>query len=328
MNVWTDLPRPFLVLAPLEGVADTVFRQIVASSVKPDLFVTEFTSADGYLSPGRFAVAENFRFTDIEKPILAQIWGKNPDTMRRTAKELAGMGFAGIDLNMGCPDRTVVGHGCGAALINTPDVVKAVIQAVKDGIKDAGRVLPVSVKTRIGFKTITTDTWLSFLLEQGIDALSVHGRTAAELSKVPAHWDEIGKAVSIRDRMKVPTVIVGNGDVRDAKDAMEKAKTYGVDGVMIGRGIFANMWAFDKSDSPHVGTPKELLDIMERHVKLFTVTWGDKKNYPILKKFFKIYVNGFRGATEWRVRFMATNTAEEALALLKELRHSALELTI
>lgn len=322
MNIWQSLPHPFLVLAPLEGVADTVFRRIVASCSKPDLFVTEFTSADGFCSAGRKAVAENFLFTPEEEPIIAQIWGKNPQTLYETAKAVSAMGFAGIDINMGCPDKTVMGHGCGAAMIEAPIVAKEVIQAVKDGIKASGNTIPVSVKTRLGVKKIITEEWISFLLEQGIDALTIHGRTAAEMSKVPAHWDEIGIAVTIRDRMKAKTAIIGNGDVTDASEAMSKAKTYGVDGVMIGRGIFNNLWAFDRSENPHVATPRELLVVMERHVKLFTEVWGEKKNYPILKKFYKIYVNGFHGATDWRVRCMATNSAAEVLAILEELKHS------
>ncbi len=308
------------MLAPLEGVADTVFRQIVASLAKPDLFVTEFTSADGFCSRGRTAVRENFMFTPMEKPIIAQIWGRNPDTIFETVKAISAMGFSGININMGCPDRNVCAHGGGAAMIDTPEVAAKVIQAAKEAINESGVELSMSVKTRIGVKRISTESWISFLLEQGIDALAIHGRTAAELSKVPAHWDEIAKAVKIRDAMNVQTVIIGNGDVRDAKEAAQKHAQYGVDGIMIGRGIFNNLWAFDRSPDPHVATPGELLDVMERHVKLFTHVWGEKKNYPILKKFYKIYVNGFHGATDWRVRAMATNNAEEILAMLQELK--------
>lgn len=310
------------MLAPLEGVADTVFRRIVASLAKPDVFVTEFTSADGFCSPGKKAVSDNFVFTPEETPITAQVWGKNPDTIYETSKIAAAMGFAGIDINMGCPDRNVMAHGGGGRMIDTPELAASAITAIKAGIKDSGVDVPVSVKTRIGTKKIITESWLTFLLEQGIDALAVHGRTVAELSKVPAHWDEIAKAVVIRDRMKVSTVIVGNGDVKDAADAMEKHKTYGVDGIMIGRGIFQNPWAFDRNTPPHVGSPSELIDVMERHIRLFDAQWGGRKHYAILKKFYKIYVNGFFGATDWRVRAMNTNSAEEALALIDELRLS------
>lgn len=322
--IWQQLPRPFLVLAPLEGVADTVFRRIVASCAKPDLFFTEFTSADGFCSPGKRAVADNFVYTPEEKPIIAQIWGKNPETLFHTAREAALMGFDGIDINMGCPDKTVMLHGGGAAMIDSPIVAAAAIQAIKDGIKAADKSIPVSVKTRLGNKKSVADTWLPFLLEQGIDALTLHARTAKELSKVPARWEEVGKLVELRDRMKVNTVIIGNGDVKDAKEAKEKYETYGADGIMIGRGIFQNPWAFDTSENPHVGTPRELIDVMERHVQLFAEVWGNRKNYAILKKFYKIYINNFHGATEWRVRAMATNSAPEAFALLEELKATSL----
>jgi len=321
MNIWQSLARPFLVMAPLEGVADTVYRQIIAGAAKPDIFVTEFTSADGFCSPGRDIVAENFAYTPIEQPIIAQVWGKNPETLYETAKAAADMGFAGLDINMGCPDRTVMKNGGGAAMIGTPEVAKAAINALKTGVADSTHPdLPVSVKTRIGITKIETERWASFLLEQDLDALTIHGRTVAELSKVSAHWDEIGKVVEIRDRMGVPTPVIGNGDVKDAREAQEKHGLYNVDGVMIGRGIFANLWAFDKGNPPHQGTTAEYLDVMERHIRLFDGTWGTRKNYAILKKFYKNYVNGFHSATEWRIKFMATNRATEALSLLTQLR--------
>lgn len=306
-------------MAPLEGVSDTVFRQIIVSTAKPDLFFTEFTSADGLLSRGSDAVSENLLFSPPEAPIIAQIWGNNPDVMYEAAKLVAGRGFAGIDINMGCPDKTVMKNGCGASLIDTPETAASVIRAVKNGIRDAGTTLPVSVKTRLGTRSRVTDTWIPFLLGQEIDALTVHGRTAREMSNVPAHWDDIGRAVRIRDRMGVRTNIIGNGDIRDARRALEMYGRYQVDGVMIGRGIFQNLWAFDRSPAPHQGTPRELIRIMERHVTLFAETWGSRKSYAILKKFYKLYIHGFHGASDWRVRFMATTTPAEALALLSEL---------
>lgn len=322
MNFWQSLAKPFLVLAPLEGVADTVFRRIVMSCSRPDVLFTEFTSADGFCSPGRRAVMDNFIYTPEEQPLIAQIWGKNPVTIRETAKEAALLGFSGIDINMGCPDRTVMAHGGGGAMITTPEIAASVIAAAKEGIRTSGKQIPMSVKTRIGNKRIITEEWIRFLLEQDLSALTIHGRTVAELSKVPAHWDEIGKAVAIRDSLGIKTIIIGNGDVKDAKDAFEKHEQYGVDGVMIGRGIFQNPWAFDRSPHPHVGTPAELIDVMERHINLFTDVWRGKKNYAILKKFYKIYINGFHNATDWRVEAMATQTPEQALVLIARLRDS------
>lgn len=319
-NIWQTLKTPFLVLAPLEGVTDTVFRRIVASCARPDVFFTEFMSADGYCSVGRERVKESLRYTKAERPIIAQIWGNNPKTIFDTAKGISTMGFAGIDINMGCPDRAVVKSGSGAAMIQTPDVVKEVIEAVKKGANCEGRRIPISIKTRIGFNTIVTKEWTTFLLGLDIDALTIHARTAKELSKVPAHWDEIGNVVKIRNQMGVKTKIIGNGDVKDASDAIEKHKKYGVDGVMIGRGVFTNMWAFDRSDVPHQPTTKELLDLMETHVRMYEKEWGENKNYAILKKFYKIYINGFEGASEVRDQCMKTNSSQEVLLILQTLR--------
>lgn len=318
-SIWTSLPTPTLLLAPMEGVTDTVFRRIVALCAKPDLSMTEFTNVEGYFSIGKERIAESLRFTPEEQPLIAQIWGNNPETMEQMAIVLCSMGFVGIDINMGCPDRNVMAHGCGAALIETPDIAKALVKAVKRGIESSGRDIPVSVKTRLGLKNIQTHSWISFLLEQGLDALTVHARTAKELSKVPAHWDEIEKVVTLRDTMGIATKIIGNGDVKDAKDAKEKSKQHGVDGVMIGRGIFENMWAFDRSEHPHVGTTSELFGIMKTHIQMFEKEWGNTKNYATLKKFFKIYIKGFDGASEVRDRIMQTNTSKEALAILDTL---------
>lgn len=319
-SVWQTLKTPFLVLAPLEGVTDTVFRRIVASCSRPDIFFTEFMSADGYCSVGRERVKESLRFTKDEQPIIAQIWGNDPKTIFETAKDISTMGFAGIDINMGCPVRDVVKTGSGAAMIKTPDVVKEVIEALKKGAGSASRRIPVSIKTRIGFNNIVTKEWITYLLGLNIDALTIHGRTAKELSKVPAHWEEIGKAVVMRNQMGVKTKIIGNGDVKDAADAIQKHKTYGVDGIMMGRAVFQNMWAFDRSSHPHVATTKELLDLMERHIHLFESEWGSKKNEAILKKFYKIYINGFEGASEVRDQCMKTNTVEEVLHILQDLK--------
>lgn len=322
MHLWQQLPRPFLVLAPLEGVADSVFRQIVATCARPDVFVTEFTSADGWCSPGREAIKQSFRYDSSEQPLVAQLWGRNPETLMNAAADVSRMGFAGIDINMGCPDRTVMKSGCGAALINTPEIAAGAIAAVKKGIGASGRSIPISVKTRIGVRQQNTESWITFLLKLGIDALAIHARTAKELSKVPARWEEIGKAVAIRNAMGVQTAIIGNGDVADAKDAQDKYRRWNVDGVMIGRGIFKNMYAFDRTDPPHRAGVPELLGIMERHVRLYDATWGNTKNYAVLKKFYKIYVNGFRGATEWRMKCMDTQSADEVYTVLDELRRS------
>ena len=245
-NIWNTLEKPFLVQAPMEDVTDTVFRQIIAKCGKPDVFFTEFTNVEGMCSKGRDHVGRRLIFTSVERPIVAQIWGLDPSKFFETAKMVKDMGFDGIDINMGCPEKSVVKRGACAGLIHNPTLAKEIIEAVKKGAGD----LPISVKTRIGIKEIETEVWIEFLLKQNLDALTVHGRTVKEMSDVPAHWDEIGKVVKLRDKLNVNTLIIGNGDIKSLDDALEKHKKYKVDGIMIGRGIFENLWIFDKKINP------------------------------------------------------------------------------
>lgn len=295
----------------MEDVTDTVFRRIVASCARPDVFFTEFTSVDGLFSRGRDAVIHRFDFTESERPVVAQIWGNSPELFFKAAQLIAEMKFDGIDINMGCPEKSVTSRGAGAACINDPKRAGEIISATREGAKG----LPVSLKTRLGYKKISPD-WIPFLLEQHLDALTVHGRTAAELSKVPAHWDEIGRAVSLKREMKADTIIIGNGDVINYKDAVNKCDTYGTDGVMIGRGIFHDLWAFSPSVESHMDDHKELFRIMREHMKLFDETWGATKNFAVLKKFFKIYVQGFPNASELRELVMRASSRSEVEDIL------------
>lgn len=300
-----------MALAPMEDVTDTVFRQIVASCARPTVFFTEFTSVDGLFSRGREAVIHRLDYMAGEHPIIAQIWGNKPELFCKAATLVAEMKFDGVDINAGCPEKNVTSHGGGACLIQDPSLMKEIIAATKEGSGE----LPISVKTRLGYKKISPD-WIPFLLEQNLDALTIHGRTAAELSKVPADWDEIGKAVKLRDSMRKNTVILGNGDVADYADAVAKCKEFGVDGAMIGRGIFHNLWAFDQHGVSHMDDHQELIRILREHIRLFHEAWGDRKNFAVLKKFFKIYVQGIPNASEIRERLMQTNTPDEVESIL------------
>lgn len=297
-----------MALAPMEDVTDTVFRRIVARTARPDVFFTEFTSVDGLYSKGREAVIHRFDYTQEERPIVAQIWGSSPELFFKAAQRIADLGFDGIDINMGCPEKSVTTHRAGAACINDPKGAADIIRAARDGAKG----LPISVKTRLGYKMIS-DSWIPFLLEQKLDAITIHGRTAAELSKTPAHWDEIAKAVRLPHG---DTIILGNGDVENYQDAVAKCEMYGVDGVMIGRGIFHNLWAFSKTGESHMDHPKELFRIMREHVELFEKTWGATKNFAVLKKFFKIYVQGFPNAGNVRVKLMEAANRNEVESIL------------
>lgn len=311
-TLWQQLPKPIFSLAPMEDVTDTVFRQVILSTGRPHVFFTEFTNVDGLESEGRDIVAKRLQFTPQEKPLIAQIWGVRPENFFKAAKDLVARGFDGIDLNMGCPQHDVTRHGACSALIKNHSLAKEIIQATKEG---AGN-LPVSVKTRIGFSKIQTEEWIGFLLEQNLPLITVHGRTAAEMSKVPAHWDEIGKAVQVRDEYKKETLIMGNGDIQSLAEAKEKVATYGLDGVMIGRGIFHNPWLF-KGIDPATKTLRERLKLLKAHVALYKKTWGDTKPFAILKKYFKIYLSDFEDAANIRAQFMETTTDEEALELAK-----------
>jgi len=311
-NIWQSLPKPIFALAPMEDVTDTVFRQIIASFARPDIFYTEFTNCDGLLSKGYETVSLRLRYDKSEHPIIAQLWGIHPEAFKKAAKQIADLGFDGVDINMGCPHRSVVSRCACAALIKDHALAQSIVLATKKGV--SGRI-PVSIKTRIGYNTIDTEHWISFLLSLDIDALIIHGRTAKEMSAVSAHWDEIGKAVKMRNALRIKTVILGNGDIENAHDAQEKCKTYGLDGAMIGRGVLVNPWCFDRSPKPHRATRSELLFLMKRHTKLFEKTWGSQKNFSILKKFFKVYIRDFKGAQAIRVRAMEAKSFSDIYKL-------------
>jgi tRNA-dihydrouridine synthase len=321
---WKNLEKPFLVLAPMEDVTDVVFRHMVMKLGRPDVFFTEFTSTDGMFSEGSHYATRRLVFKPEEKPIIAQIWGNNPENYFKAGKLLTEMGFDGIDINMGCPDRAIVKHGCCGGLINNPSLAKEIIQATKESAKG----LPISVKTRIGFKEIETESWISFLLEQNLAALTVHGRTVKEQSKVPAHWDEIGKAVTLRDAINKETLIIGNGDVQSREEAMEKHEEYKVDGIMIGRGIFHNPWVFNKNVKANEIPTNEKLQLLIEHIQLFADTWGDlpaclptgrqvRKPFEMMKKFYKIYIADIPDAHNFRMELMALKTPDETVAWIQ-----------
>lgn len=313
------LPKPFFVLAPMDDVTDTVFRQVVASCAAPDLYFTEFVNVDGLQSPGREKLLKKLQYTDTEKPLIAQIWGKEPDNFRKTAAELVEMGFAGIDLNMGCPEKTVVKNGCCSALINNRELATQIIRATQEGA--AGRV-PVSVKTRIGFNEVDM-SWIEFLLRHDLDMLTVHGRTRKEMSEVPAHWDLIGQARELRDKIAPTTLIVGNGDVQSRQQALELAETYGLDGIMIGRGIFHDPFVFAQATPWPTYTKQQRIDLYTQHVKLFADTWKQGQRQTVtLNRFCKVYINGFDGAKEMREHLMRAKTTDE---LLSQLQRATLE---
>jgi tRNA-dihydrouridine synthase len=308
MNFWKELPKPFTVLAPMEDVTDVVFRQIISECGRPDLFFTEFTSADGMFSPGADKVKQRLVKRDEDHPIVAQIWGKKPENYYKAAKEIVELGFDGVDINMGCPVKKIVKQGVCSALIDNLVLAKEVIDATKEGAE--GKI-SVSVKTRIGFKNKKTEEWADFLLDQNLDALTIHGRVAKDQSKYPADWDEVAKVVVLRDEKNLDTVIIGNGDVLNLEDVYAKHEKYGVDGVMIGRGVFQDPFVFNPDRSINDLSITQKLQLLLRHAKLFNDTWKDTQNFAVMKRFFKIYVSGFDNASEVRDDLMQCDTYEQ-----------------
>lgn len=275
---------------------------------------TEFTSADGLvLAPdsGQRILRRKLAYHESERPIVAQLFSSSPERMERAAAIAQGLGFDGIDINMGCPVREVVASGCGAGLIRTPELAQEVIRAAQRGAP----CLPISVKTRIGFSVDETETWVPTLLSTGLAALTMHARTRDEMSDVPARWDRVRRAVEIRDALGVGTVILGNGDVKDIPHARERAAETGCDGVMLGRAIYGNPWLYaDRSAPP---SPQERVAALIEHIGLFGELMLDTQNYAVMKKHFKAYISGWDGAKELRVRLMETTTPEETLAALR-----------
>ncbi len=314
MNFWQKLDKPFFVQAPMEGVTDTVFRQILRETGAPDVFFTEFTNVDGLCSSGNPDAMRRLQHTPHEKPIIAQIWGNTPENYAETVQIIKRMSFEGVDINMGCPDREIVKKGYCSGLIHNQKLAEEIIIATREA---AGN-LSVSVKTRLGYDRIQTQEWIGFLLEQNLDALTVHGRTVREMSKVPCHWDEIGNAVKLRDEMKKKTIIIGNGDIQTRAEGIEKHQKYGVDGVMVGREILHNLWIFNKDPTkPELIPINTKIKLLIKHLELFDKTWGKTKDWNALKKFYKVYVSGFPNANELRLKLMEFKSANDTIDYLE-----------
>jgi len=329
-NYFHTLPKPFFVLAPMDDVTDTVFRQVMNDCGAPDLAVTEFVNVDGLMSVGRPKLLKKLRFAKTEQGLIAQLWGLKPENFKAVAEQIAdgtiarelglpdGCNFVGVDLNMGCPAKSEVTNGTCAALIRRESwpLAKEIIEATKEGL--AGR-LPLSVKTRVGFGEVDME-WFDFLLGLDLDMLTVHGRTKRQMSKVPADWGLIGEVVKKRDALGKATKIVGNGDVVDRAHGLELAERYNLDGIMIGRGVFANPFCF-LQDGPIVWQAIDRtarIDLYEKHVRLFAETWQQgERPIQTLNKFCKVYIQSFDGAKELREHLMNAHSAKELLEILE-----------
>ncbi len=308
-NIWHQQKTPLFILAPMEAVTDIVFRKVVDRAARPDMYFTEFTNATGWVNAGDIAVGGRLDKSDDEQPIIAQLWGGVPEDMAALAKHCKKSGYDGIDINMGCPDKSAIKSGGGAALITNPELARSMIAAAKTA------ELPVSVKTRLGYSSVKEyEQWLGFLLEQDISALTIHLRTKREMSKVPAHWDILSGIVDLRDKIAPQTMIIANGDIRDRSHGQSIIDQYHVDGVMIGRGVFNNPFAFEKQPSAH--TKEELVQLLRFHLDLYDKRGEKRRKFETLKRFFKIYIRDFEGAGELRNQLMQTRDTDQVRTLL------------
>lgn len=327
---WKTLTRPIVALAPMANVTDAAFRRLITNHGKPDVLFTEFVSVDGLLSSGRDALLVDLMYSETERPIVAQVFGATPEHFYQAALLVRELGFDGLDINMGCPDRNVERQGAGAALIKDPRRAQKIISEAKRG---AGK-MPVSIKTRIGYASNTLKDWLPYLLEAEPAAITLHARTRAQMSKTAAQWDAVSEAVELRDRLDGTanrTLILGNGDIDSLEKARERIRETDADGVMIGRGVLGNPWFFERLSCLKNGEalpPKkernvrEKLAILAEHTLLFKEMFGERKRYNIMKKHYAAYVQGFAGARTLRARLMATKNADEAILAIKDISAS------
>ncbi len=314
-NFWTKLPKPFFVLAPMAEVTDAAFRQIIAKYGKPDVFYTEFVSADGLNSAGRDKLMIDLKFSRREKPIVVQLFGHNPETIKLASQLCKKLGFSGIDLNMGCPEKNICHSGHGAAIMKNPQLARELIRAAIEG---AGG-LPVSVKIRLGFyKKSEIEVFLPEILKENLAAVAIHARTKTEMSKVPADWSYIKRAVEIRNEQKSSALIIGNGDILSLSEARQKVKETGCDGVMIGRGIFGNPWLFNRKLKKEDVPIKKQFKVMVEHTQLYEKYLLEYKKFDVMKKHFKAYVSGFDGAKELRTKLMEAENSKAIKKILKE----------
>lgn len=313
-NFWENLSKPIMVLAPMADVTDVAFRYVIAKHGKPHVMWTEFVSADGLvLAPeaGKKKLLKDLEYSEIERPIVAQLFSSKPENMEKACRLVRELGFDGVDINMGCPDKSIEKQGCGSAMIKNPTLAKEVILAAKRG---AGN-MPVSVKTRLGYNTDELETWLPEILSAEPAVVTIHARTRKEMSKVPARWERVKRAVEIRNELKSKTLIFGNGDVENIEMAKKKVEETGADGVMIGRGIFGNPFLFSGRQDV---SAKERIEALLEHTKLYEEKLGGIKSFYLMKKHFKSYLKQVLNSKELCGNLMNTENAGEVEKLLKE----------
>jgi nifR3 family TIM-barrel protein len=313
-NFWKSLDKPVMVMAPMSGVTDKAFRQMFLKYKKPDVFWTEFVSADGLFSRGKDYCLEILKFHPEERPIVAQVFGGDPAYFEKAATLIEELGFDGIDINMGCPDKDIEKKGGGAALINNPTLAKEIIRAVKRGTK-----IPISVKTRIGYGKNQIKEWIPALLEENISALTVHFRTKKEMYLGSAHWELANEVVKLRDKYAPETLILGNGDVKSLAEARELVDKTGLDSIMVGRGLLGNPWFF----TDRIPSLSERLNAIVEHAEIFSALNRPTPGWESLKKHFHAYAKGFRGSKDLREQLMKTKNTDEVRKVIDDFKKSS-----
>ncbi len=328
MSFWKELSQPICVLAPMADVTDPAFRRIIASHGKPDVTWTEFVSADGLFLGGYDALINDLRFTDTERPIVAQFFTSKPEMMEKASRLALELGFDGVDINMGCPDSSVEKQGAGASLIKNPTLAKELILSARVGATKGDVTIPVSVKTRIGYNKDEIESWIPNLLSVSPEVLTVHARTRKEMSLVPARWEHVRHAVSLRNELGSQTLILGNGDILSREHAEKLCLETGANGAMLGRAIFGNPWLFNREIQRKDITIKERLLVMVEHTKLFEDIVQPKppvgcgKSFAVMKKHYKAYVHGWDGAKELRMKLMDAENAQHVSDIVTEYIHT------
>ncbi len=302
-----------MCLAPMADVTDAAFRRVIVKHSEPDVIFTEFVSCDGLCSEGKKNLLLNLKYTEKERPIVAQVFGSKPENFYQTAKIIKKLGFDGVDINMGCPHKPIEKQGAGSALIKNSKLAQEIILATKKGARagtTAGQAgnMPVSVKTRLGYNKIETK-WIKAILETKPDVISIHWRTRKEMSKVGAHWEEAKKVIKLRDKYSPQTLIIGNGDVENLAQAHELVKKYKVDGIMVGRAVIGNPWFFNPV-MQEVDL-KTRLKVMLEHAKFFEKLYKNKRNFLIMRKHMNAYIKGFDNIKPLRIELMKTKNAKE-----------------
>ena len=335
-NFWFQ-DKPLIGLAPMDGVTDFAFRHIVTKYAKPDLLFTEFTSVEG-ICAGATKMLRAFIFEEEERPIIAQLFGITPNAFYKSTILAATLGFDGVDINMGCPAKGIATKGSGAGLITTPQLAREIIKACKRAATDWAngtsiedvdlpetiiqyakdnrvitkrRVLPISVKTRIGYNKNIIDEWISNIIEEHPTTITVHGRTLKQMYTGKADWEAIAKAGELCKQAGIK--VLGNGDIQNIKEAYEKITQYNLNGVLIGRATLGNPWIFNGTEP----TIKQRLETTLEHAQYYQKIVGTEHFTPV-RKHLAWYCRGFNNASDIRLKLIQANSAEEVQEIITE----------